>query len=102
MINSEKEIVALVYGNQDPNEKGLVRQRPSLGEFFVKFWISHGNFGRDIFIQDEGEDWQHCVDRSVADHKKALVKRDGSEIENRREYSLHRRYDESAVDDELG
>ena len=91
----------LVYGDEHPEKEGLVCQRPSLGELLVQLRVRHGDLGRDVLIEYKREDGQHRVHGGIADHEKTLVQGNGCEVEDRRENSLHRRYDQSPVHDKL-
>lgn len=44
-----------------------------LQEIFVQFWVQHGNFWLNIFVQHQGEDWEHGVDSGVAETDKLHV-----------------------------
>lgn len=92
----------MIDRNEDPEKECLVSQRSSFRKLFVEFRVSHRNLGRDILVQYQGEDRQHSVDSCIANHQEALIEGDGRKVKNGREDSLHRRDDESSVNDKLG
>ena len=63
---------ALVDGDEDPDEEGAVAEAPACGEFFVELRVEVGEVFVDVAIQDEGEDWIHCVYGCVSDHEPIL------------------------------
>lgn len=91
-FDSESFFLTLINTYQDPYEKSLERQRPTLRreeskskahsghylfmfwtfikylqEIFVQFWVQHGNFWLHIFVQHQGEDGKHGVDGGVSE-----------------------------------
>ena len=67
----------------------------------IKDGVLECDFARDIFVQDEGEYWEHGENGRVAEQQYSVVDREGDEEELDREYRLHYCDYESAVDDEL-
>ena len=98
----EHDHPALVNGDQDPDEEGLVGQTPALSELLVELGIGHGHLARDVPVEAQREHGQLRVDRGVADHQEPGVQGHAAEVEHGGEDGLHGGDDQAPVDDELG
>lgn len=92
---------ALIDRDEHPEKERFERETSSFGEFLVQFGIEQGDFRTHVFIEDEREHGKHRVDRAVANQEKALIERDRSEVEDRREDGLHDTNDQTTMHDEL-
>lgn len=54
-----------------------------------------------VFIKDEHEHRQRCIDGRIAEHEESIVNRNGYKVENNHEYSLNDRDDEASMDNKL-
>lgn len=91
----------LINAYQHPYEECLVAQATSFWQFFIQLRIGYCQVGTNIFVQNEWEHWKHRVNGCVGDHQETLIERNRRHIEYGRKDGLHRRNDESTVDDKL-
>lgn len=65
---------ALVDGDEDPNEEGLVGQGTALHQLVQLRKLEHEP-RCDVLVEDNAKDGKHRVEGGIADHEEALIER---------------------------
>ncbi|KAJ8106573.1 hypothetical protein OPT61_g9443 [Boeremia exigua] len=93
---------ALIQTDRDPDKKRLVAQTAPGFKLRVQLRVQIGHALVDVAVQDERENRPHGVDGGVADEEPVLVEGVGGEGGADAVDGLADRYNQAAVDDELG
>ena len=93
---------ALEYALPEPDAEGLDIHTSSFLKCLVEWWIAEHAVHICIFIKDQREHWQRCVDRGVTKHQESIINWNCHKVEHDCESCLHHRNYQTPMKYELG